>query len=209
MIKSIDELIDYTQRMRATKAHLQPDILIRRPGLADTECRRMLRHFARMPRSYVSVLRELDISGVSIGCFRLSPAWRSGAGLVTDLIECNSEEHNPMVPTYRDHGVFEVAACEALPIGVAATDSRLFSPGDVLMYDLDDLDASPQLLARTFTQLLLLAGSLDEVRDSLPTLGDRANALPLFRQAALALLPGEHVDVLRSWDAIAEVILKP
>lgn len=204
MIGNLDELVAYTQSLSSEIPELSESILIKRPGCSKELIETLRNELPGIPQSYLGVVSKLDIDGIAIGYFRLSPG--TDSDLVGKIINCNREAVTPMARRFRDDGIYQVAALEADPIGVAFRPGD-FAVGQVVKYNIGDPQKSATVLAEDFEQFLILAGNLDAVRQKFAEADDPRDGMGEF-DACIGMFFSDSDSGARSaWRAIAEVVL--
>jgi hypothetical protein len=211
MIQDINELVAYTEMLGDESPIIRDQVVIRRPGSPPDVIAAIAGALPGLPPGYFDVARRIDLVGAEIGYFRLSPG--SGFGLLDQLVSSNTQSETPMARYFQRDGVYQVAAWEADPIGIAFRPSR-FAVGELVKYNIGNPPQAPVLLAGGYEQLLLLAVNLDAVRQKFsdpdedrPLDADEAKmALSEFDSCLKALSADRYLQIQPAWQVIAEVV---
>jgi hypothetical protein len=203
MLTTFNDLIAYSHRLANDLPDLRDSIVIDRPGCSQAEIAALVKALPGLPDSYTSVAKAVKLDGVAIGYFQLSPSSR-GNGLADKLVACNDPSITPMASHYQTHSVYQVASWEADPIAVVHA-STMFNVGQVVKYNTGNPVARPTVLADDFEQFLLVAGTLDEIRDKHGE--DPAQAMNKFNAYLAPIVGGRKDDMASTWKTIAEVVL--
>lgn len=206
MIASLDELVAYTQTLGEALPELREAIVLRRPGCSQAAASLLAQRLPGIPHSYLTVARVINIDGVSIGYFQLSPSAYGGRDIAEKVIACNESAMNPLMKRHQKFGVYQVASWEADPICVAHAHG-LFEMGQVVKYNIGNPTSEPIVLAEDFEQLLLLAGNLDSIRNKHSEIDDPTQALNEFKMCFTNILPTATSGMAYIWEAIAKVVL--
>lgn len=203
MLATVNDLIAYSHRLANDLPGLRDSIVVDRPGCSQVEIAALVAALPDLPESYTSVATAVKLDGVAIGYFQLSPGVH-GDGLAGKLIACNEPSITPMARRYRNHGVYQVASWEADSIAVAHA-STTFNIGQIVKYNAGNPVVRPTVLADSFEQFLLMAGTLDEIRDKH---GDNPpEAMSEFNTYLAPIVTGRKDDMAWTWKTIAEVVL--
>lgn len=205
MIASLDELIAFSRRLGEALPELRESIVIGRPGCSPEAVNALAKKLPGLPESYLSVIKTVRLDGIAIGYFQLSPSAFEGRDLTEKVVSANDPAHNPLAERHRKYGVYQVASWEADPIGVVHANG-MFKVGQVVKYNIGNPGEKPVVLANGFDQFLLLAGSLDAIRDKHADTDDPVQAMKEFSDAAKRLLPSDS-DMASAWESIARVVL--
>jgi len=166
MISSLDDLARYTQE-RARQAPLIADrIVLRSPGLAQSEFACLADALPGLSEDYLDCLARIDLQGISIGYFSFPPPRTPGGpGLVEWLRDANSDaeiDSNPVSHFLAANELYEVASFESDPICMVRTTARERS-GQVVWVD---IETGPEIMAHpvalSFERFLIAAGRLSQ-----------------------------------------------
>jgi hypothetical protein len=204
MINTLDDVVEYTQRRGKALPELRDEIVVTQPGCSDADMVQLTEVLPGLPDNYLSVIRRLKVNGVSIGSLGLGPFSSPAGGLVESLIEANEPGICPFSEYCQRDGVYWVASWEADPIGVAHAGSR-FGVGQLVIYNIGNVDQPPRPLAEDFEQFLLLAATLQETSDTHRDDDTADAALAEFRACAQQFTKSDAI--LSMWDVIAGVVL--
>jgi hypothetical protein len=201
MIRSLDDLIAFSEREATTEPLFAEDIRLREPGLPDDEVARLRTLLPRLPDDYLTIVARLDLTTASIGYFNLQPSALVGSGFVDHLVSANSPS-SAFWPVLARHRLVHIADTDLDPLCVAAIDA--VRPGEVVRIDHEGLDEDRGIspVAPSFEAFLLAAGRLDELRAQ----GDLG---PAAQERFIATLADLRIggDALRNWRWFAEVAL--
>lgn len=120
----------------------------------------------KLPESYTRFLTKLNLNGIEIGNFSLSPFGKNPVDIVEDLIEAYKDpilDHNFMT----HHNMYKIGFCSTDFICVTAgTDN--FKNGEILYVEVgcdahNMNDDKVHKLARDFEQFLLMAGNAYQI----------------------------------------------
>ena len=206
MINNLDELVAFTHRIAEKYPLIRDDIRLRRRGCDEDEIAQLLVRFPAMPESYLSVARFLDLNCATIGYFVLSPCSSPRTSLVQKLIECDDPILSPHTIRYRRDGVYQVASWEANLIAIVFEPGE-FERGQLLLYHIGHPHLPSSILADNFKQMLLMAGTLDEVRDRYADANDSKWAIAEFKGDFQILAGSSHEALWATWQMIAEDVL--
>ncbi len=120
-IATLDDLIDYCEKEAEKLPDCVDEVLLKRAGLPWPRVAAVSRVHA-LPEVYESVIRTLDIFGVSIGYFALWPCSSRDRDLADAILESN-EDTAPPTLVARQRGLIIVGADEADLVAVGTRDS--------------------------------------------------------------------------------------
>jgi hypothetical protein len=206
MIANIDELISYTQKLGDALPELRDSIVLQKPGCSAKITDNLKRVLPGIPESYVTVIKEVELNGVAIGYFHLSPSPYSGHNVAEKVISCNDSAQNPLVGTHRKHGLYQVGSWEADPICVAFENGS-FLMGQIVKYNIANPVEMPVVLAEDFVTFLLLAGNLDAIRDKYSEATNTTESLNEFKQCVGHFLTTNGGNTPALWETIARIVL--
>lgn len=205
MIGTLDELKRYSRRMAAASPSLKDEVLLEEPGCSEADAERLLAALPGLPESYLRVIRSVDLTGKSIGYFRLSPGGTGKASIHERLVHENHGVTNPHARRLLADGTYQVAWWESELIAVAHRDGP-YQVGNVVIYSHEVRNTEGRLLADDFLQFLLLAATLDEVRLHSDE-GELDDAQATFDAALAALVRRSPEEIARTWRVIATEVL--
>lgn len=164
MLTTLAELIAYSQALAERDPDTFADRVFRTPGLSSAQVTGLVKALPRIPQSFLSVVGGIDFTRVGIGFFSFGQVFSRVKGYVNSLIFFNDEAECPFCQYCHQDHAYLVAWCEADPVGLVHTDGP-FKRDQILIYNVGYIEQPPTVLADNFTQLLLIAGNLDEIRD--------------------------------------------
>ena len=204
MITNLASLKNHTCRMGEKFRALRDEIVLKSPGLSQSDCTRLIDVLPNLPESYLKCVQMVSVRGVSIGYFRLWPRAAKADDLVESLVKVNSPGKNPLWGFEQEKGLYEVAAWEAEPVCVAIKNSP-YEEGSVLKISISQQTPKEFLLANTFETLLLVAANLDAIRDKHSKSEDSASANAEFELCLHHFaLPAVAVA---AWKGISAIVL--
>lgn len=166
MIRDLDGLIEYSERMAGLHPVIADRLLITKPGISSKERRGLREVLPRIPEEYVSVVSEIDINGIALGFFELAPPLVPSRGLVEKLKVANDPHRMPFVRHCLDDGTYHIASREADPVCIAFSNT-IFSVGQMVMYSIEAPDRRARILGNGFKQFLFTAATADEIAERL------------------------------------------
>ena len=204
MINNINALKEYTVYRGEKSPRLKDKIVLKSPGCDLSGIAKIKKAFPDMPENYLTCAQTLNLSGIAIGYFQLSPPGSTKIGFIERLLQINNSEINPLWNFMSGKGLYEIAAWEAEPICVA-TNKSPYQEGAVLMISTVQPIPKESLHTDNFESFLLIAGNLDAIRDRHFKAGDKTSANIEFEQClARFSLPTE---ALNTWKQISKVVL--
>ena len=158
MIDSLNELAEHTRQVAERFPRLAKRVVLRPSSVTPEELTRLRTSWGGLPESYCRCLQTLDLTGIAVGFFEVSPMIQSGETIVDALVRV--KEESPSENALQ--GLVVVGAYEGDPLLLAVQDGE--HAGEVLRQDLGSA-ARPRLtrVANTFEQLLIGAGRLDQM----------------------------------------------
>jgi len=207
MIRDLDGLVGYTNRIADAVPAIAGEIRIVRPGCTTNEVDEIASILPGVPESYLDVVRALSINGISIGYFQLSPGASRKTRLADKLRKYNDPRSAPDTGRMQRYGSYRVGSWEADPIAVVHGGGA-FRPGQVLWFRFGNPELGPSVLGDTFAQFLIIAANLDEVR-SRHANSKNANAARREFEGYITSVSGRRQDDMsEAWKAIANVVLQ-
>lgn len=199
MIFTLNDLIAYTHTQASVApATVADELRITRPGCTENELRCLSKALPGIPESYLSVIGSMNINGVVIGYFELTPGRGVTINIVEKLSRFNDMSHGlPNISTHRD-GAYLIAKLEADPIGIIYRANR-FEVGQVVLYEHDRPEALPGVLADSFEQFLLIAGNLDEILGSRESPDDWDVVYKRFGEYLEPFIAGRRDNMAATW----------
>ena len=162
MISNLDGLIKYSENMAAKFPVIASEIRLCSPGYSDDLLVEVGNKVPYLPDSYFSVVKQIQIVGVSIGQLNLWPVPYGKKDFVASLIEANTSSDNPYLKFYDDNNLVEVARFEANIVCLGRKGSHISDQ----VY-LVGISSGPnpvlQKLANSYEQLLIVAGNLHDI----------------------------------------------
>jgi hypothetical protein len=162
MIGSLEEAQRYTQMLAMRVPELATEIELRSPGLSDLAILRLRQLLARLPVSYLDIVRRYDLNGIAIGYFRLHPRRFERSATFADALAVANSGANPLRRTLELTSTIEVAAYEADPLCVSSSGTS--HEGTVWRISFEEPDRL-RPIAANFGQLIVLACRLDALRE--------------------------------------------
>ena len=207
MITKINEIVQYTHEL-SERLHpaLRSRTIIEKKECSHDEIDRLRRSMPKMPESYLNIIRETNLDGISIGFLNFGlPV--PGGSMIDQIIEWNNEPENEKYEEHKKYHSYEIASYEADPVAVVHTDGE-FKKDQIIMYehDIGWGHRKPVVLADNFEQFLLLFGNLDFVRDKYSVAEDPEKSMQEFRLCLLKFFDESRKDVISNWEKIAEEI---
>lgn len=162
MISNIDGLIKYSENMAAKFPVIASEIRLCSPGYSDYLLVDLGNKVPYLPDSYFSVVKHIQIVGVSIGQLNLWPVPYGKKDFVASLLEANTSSDNPYLKFYDDNNLVEVARLEANIVCLGRKGSQICD--QVYLVDISS-GPNPVLhkLANSYEQLLIIAGNLHDI----------------------------------------------
>jgi hypothetical protein len=168
MIKNIQELQNYILRDFNEN---DEEIFKRRhrmtsPGSSKEQIEHLKKTLQNIPESYSRWVEEINLNGISIGYFEVSPSSYNPEGMVANLIEGNQGE--VMFHEYMNkYKLYSIATISDFGIFVATSASQ-FKEGEIIAID-ESIYAEEENLqewifriAKDFEQFLIIAGNLNQ-----------------------------------------------
>lgn len=170
MIKNLNDLIMFTTSLAQDySSKLASQIKLESPGRQEKEINQLLKNLPFIPDNYLSLIKQVNLLGVSIGYFNLWPASFTKESLTDSIILANTDSSNPFLDYYQEKKLIEVASYEADKICLIKRNSPNNKEGKVFLIDITSTpNISETEIADSFLQLLLLAGNLGEVNRLYP-----------------------------------------
>ena len=204
MLENLNDLKDYTRQVGDMLPDLKSEIVLKSPGISQSDATRLKSALPDLPDSYLKCIQLLDVQGISIGYFRLWPSAARTSALVESLIQINRPEQNPRSSFFQKSNLYEVAAWEAEPICVASNNSP-HAAGAVFKISIVHPSPKVELLANNFETFLLLAGNLDAICHEYSQTENSESANAKFEHClAHFALPAEAIA---TWKDISDVVL--
>ena len=172
MISTLQDLVKFTDNLfkeLGAKEHFK-DVLINFKVDEEKEQGKLNGPLSALPQTYCNVIKKLDITGVLLGGFCLSPY-----SLKKEKIEEQLRKafDGPFFPKeFMDkHRMYQVGSCNTDLICVTAGTEK-FTNGEVLLVEegldiYNPQDSQIHLLAKDFEQFLIIAGNFDQVRSEI------------------------------------------
>lgn len=160
MIKSLNDLVAYTNRLANRIPQIADEVAVKPQGLSKDALDTLARSLA-LPSMYIRCIQEVGVFGVSLGYFALWPTFNRSGDMVESLLSANSGSTAGEVAAREAH-LLVVGRQEANPVCVG---SALSNRPDVVV--LLDVMSSPIVesanISENFEVFLLLAGNLHEI----------------------------------------------
>lgn len=168
MISSIFEV----QSMRLSKGSLEDDPIFKpyymmtSPGCSVERISYLIKHFPRLPQTYIDILSSYSINTVEVDGFNLSPYFNSTPDTVGDFFEAYEDPFFPK-EFMQKHKMYQIGSYNT-DILCVTEGTEQFSEGEILyidegydIYNPEDEQIHP--LAKDFEQFLIIAGNLEEL----------------------------------------------
>ncbi len=170
MIKSIEELQIYILKMsdRFEGPLFKRDLMMTSPGCSKKEIEKLKEVLPGIPESYTKWVEAVNLNGISIGYFGVSPFSFNLGGMVANLIEGNEEGVMFWKQAQKYH-LYSIAN-DSSDTGIfVATASSPYKEGEIISIDAsiyvekDNPEKWIDRLAKDFEQFLIIAGNLNQV----------------------------------------------
>jgi hypothetical protein len=202
MISNLDELIKYSENVAAKFPVIASEIRLCSPGYSDDLLAEVGNEVPYLPDSYFSVVKKIQIVGVSIGQLNLWPVPYGKKDFVASLVEANTSSDNPYLQFYKENSLVEVARLEANIVCLGRKGAQISDQ----VY-LVDICSGPnpvlQKLANSYEQLLIVAGNLHDI--SMTYEDDEDAGVSKFQSRLTQL--GVEVDSANIWNELLEEAL--
>lgn len=196
MLKTLEDLLEWS--LASCEAFPQDreriDLTGPIPKKSDLE---RLGEFGDLPEEYIEVAGKIALLGKEIGPFTLWPSVFGSDSFVESLFAANSAA-NPHHRFLERWAAYAIACFEAEPIAVVQDGQP--NAGAVLKFNLGHPDMPARKIADSFTQFLLIAGSLEMARAA----GEGKEVLDAFIQDVASAY---NAELAESWRTIGEVVL--
>lgn len=169
MITSVKDLQEFVLRDLGDEDEeiFQQSCMMTSPGCSKEEIENLKRKLPGIPDSYTKWVETVNLNGISVGYFELSPASFNPGGMIANLIDGNEDgilfwEH------MRDFHFYSVATIDGIGVFVA-TSSSPYNEGEIVTIDesiyadKNNADRWIRRLAKDFEQFLIIAGNLNQV----------------------------------------------
>ncbi len=168
MIKNIEELQLYLLHDLEQEDEIifKRPLMMTSPGCSLQELKILKGTFPDLPNCYLKIVEKINLNGISVGYFEVSPASFNPEGMLANIIEGNQPDilfwqemqqyHLYSVATISEYGVF------------IATNQSPFKEGEVILISVDifNEDNPSQWiyrLSKNFEQFLIVAGNLNQI----------------------------------------------
>ena len=143
------------------------ELMMTSPGCSKDRIRDLKIDLPGIPDSYTKWVESLNLNGISIGYFEVSPCSLHPEDMVANLIQGN-EDGVMFWEQMRQYHLYSIATLDGYGIFVATTSSP-YKEGEIIIIDEDiyaEKDASEKYiykLAKDFEQFLIAAGNLNQI----------------------------------------------
>jgi hypothetical protein len=169
MIKNIDELKAYLLELshKFGGPREAPDLVLTSPGCSKGEIEELKKALPGIPDSYIKWVEAINLNGVSVGYFGVSPSSYNPEGMVANLLEGN-EEGVLFWEYMRQYHLYSVATTDGYGIFVA-TSSSPYKEGEIIAIavdiygDKEKPDKWIYRLSKDFEQFLIVGGNLNQL----------------------------------------------
>lgn len=147
------------------------ELMMTSPGCSKDRIRDLKAHLPGIPDSYIKWVEALNLNGISIGYFEVSPCSLHPEDMVANLIQGN-EDGVMFWDQMRQYHLYSIATLDGYGIFVATTSSP-YKEGEIIIIDEDIYaakDASEKYiykLAKDFEQFLIVAGNLSQIHSEI------------------------------------------
>ena len=170
MIRTINELQKYILQDAddCCEAIFKRHHLMTSPGCSKEDIEQLNEVLPGMPDSYTSIIEKVNLNGISVGFFEVSPSSFQPQGMLANIIEGNKGEY--LLHEYaKEYELYLVATISDYGVFVAKRKSP-FKEGGIILIDEEILfdinhprDCDIQQLAKNFEQFLIVAGNLNQI----------------------------------------------
>lgn len=163
MIKNIRELQEYILK----DADEYDELMMTSSGCSKERIVDLKAALPGIPDSYTKWVEALNLNGISIGYFELSPCSFNSEDMVANLIQGN-QEGVMFWEQMRQYHLYSIATVDGYGI-FAATVSSSFKEGEIIIID-EDIYAEKETpekyihqFAKDFEQFLIVAGNFNQI----------------------------------------------
>lgn len=163
MLKDLNDVQSYTERLASTLPDLAAEIVLRPNGVSENDLARVAREIG-LPPIYRACANAWGLYGVSLGFFALWPSFERDGDLIAALVKANRNNEAPAALAY-SRSLVIVGREEAnwICVGSAGTEHE-----DIVYY-LNTM-VSPEWtigeIAGNFDKFLILAANVHEIAHS-------------------------------------------
>ncbi len=170
MITSVKDLQEYVLK----DADNYDDPMFKRifmmtsPGCPTERIEELKRALPEIPDSYIKWVSRINLNGISVGYFGISPCSNYKGDMVESLIKGNEDSmYSPVNELYK---LYSIATRDGFEVSIATKNSPGFQEGEIILIDeemLSDIH-NPRKgdiakLAKNFEQFLITAGNLNQI----------------------------------------------
>jgi hypothetical protein len=167
MIQTINELQEYILK----DADDFDELMMTSPGCSKERIRDLKATLPGIPDSYTKWVEALNLNGISIGYFEVSPCSFHSEDMVANVIQGN-EDGIMFWDQMRQYHLYSIATTDDYGIFVA-TSSSSYREGEIIIID-EDIYAEEDTpekyihkLAKNFEQFLIAAGNLNQIHQEI------------------------------------------
>lgn len=206
MIRTLEELIDWTEELSMKVPLLREETLITRPGCSKEEILALQKALPSIPPHFLAVNAQINLNRVSLLHFRFSPEIYEGDTLVKQMISCNTPEENPYYEEFQKHKVYCFGHWERDFLGVVYEDG-MYQREEIVLYDIEDRAKEPKVIGQRYDQFLFLVGNINQAFEKAQQTGDGKRVMEEFEEVYRELCPSASPKMAELWKGIAEVYL--
>lgn len=126
MIRSVKELQVYLLK----EADGFQELMMTSPGCSEADIEKLKEAFPGISESYTQWVKAVNLNGISVGYFEVSPGSCNSKGMVANLIEYNNEQTREEYAKVRD--VYFVATRDGFEVYVSARGGP-FQEGEIIL----------------------------------------------------------------------------
>jgi hypothetical protein len=168
MIKTIKELQNYVLNDLDKRDDLifQRPCMMTSPGCSKQRVNELKKQLPGIPDSYTKWVEAINLNGITVGYFQVSPSSYNDVDMVENIIKGNKdfifEEY------IKKYHLYSVATIDGYGVFVATADSP-FKEGEIIIIDIEIYGETENLerwiykLAQDFEQFLITAGNLNQI----------------------------------------------
>lgn len=169
MIKNIKELQSLVLQdlKEGDEFIFQRTSMMTSPGCSKEEIEKLKKELPDIPDSYTIWVEKVNLNGIDVGYFGVSPFSFNPEGMVANLIEGN-KEGVLFWEQAREYHLYSIATLDGIGVFVA-TASSPYKEGEIIIID-ESIYADKnnperwiEKLAKDFEQFLIVAGNLNQI----------------------------------------------
>ncbi len=172
MINNLDDLVLYTYQyfeQLGAKKHFE-DVLISKANFKEIDLYEVDNRLSFLPKSYLNVIKKIDIAGSVISTFSLSLSSLRHENIIQQLLDARNDPFFPK-EFMEKHKMYQIGSYNTDLICVTAGTDQ-FTEGEILFveegYDIyNPQDNQIHPITKDFEQFLIAAGNLHQVREEI------------------------------------------